>query len=86
MSPPDDEWNRAEAPVDGAIVRVLASDDHGEYAIPFPVIFRCDEWFNIATGEELADEVFVEGWRPWAAHDRAEESRSVNFGPSWPGG
>ena len=42
MSLPDDEWNRAEAPVDGAIVRVLASDDHGEDAIPFPVTFRSD--------------------------------------------
>ncbi len=33
-------WNSTEAPEDGARVRVLASDDRGRYAIPFPVIFR----------------------------------------------
>ena len=67
MTSPPIEWNKTEAPEEGAIVRVLVSDDGGEYVIPFPVVFREDSWFNSATGEELADELFVEGWRPWAA-------------------
>lgn len=64
------DWNSTEAPEDGARVRVLASDERGRYAIPFPVIFRDDCWFNARTGEELADEVFVEGWKPWIDLER----------------
>ncbi len=32
--------------------------------------FRDDCWFNARTGEELADEVFVEGWKPWVGRER----------------
>ncbi len=63
MNAPEREWNNTEAPEDGAVVRVLVSDQSGEYVIPFPVLFRADAWFNAATGEELAEEIFVEGWK-----------------------
>ncbi len=59
-------WNNTEAPDEGAIVRVLVSDEAGAYVIPFPVVFQADRWFNSATGEELAEDVFVEGWQPYA--------------------
>jgi hypothetical protein len=64
---PTVEWNNTEAPEEGAIVRVLVSDEGGEYVIPFQVVFRADSWFNAATGEELAEEIFIEGWMMWDA-------------------
>ena len=41
---------------------VLASDNRGQYEIPFPVVFRDDSWWNAHTGEEL--DTFIAGWRP----------------------
>ena len=67
MNSSESQWNNTAAPEDGAIVRVLVSDDGGQYVIPFPVLFRADSWFNAASGEELAEEIFVEGWAPWDA-------------------
>ena len=32
---------------------VLASDNRGQYEIPFPVVFRDDSWRDAHTGEEL---------------------------------
>jgi hypothetical protein len=56
------EWNSTTAPEEGAMVFVLAVDDRGQYAIPFPVVFRDDSWWNARTGEEL--DTFIAGWRP----------------------
>ena len=44
---------------------VLATDDRGQYEIPFYVVFRDDSWWNARTGEEL--DVFIAGWRPPSA-------------------
>jgi hypothetical protein len=65
MSPGHAAWNNTEAPQDRAIVHVLASDDRGSYVIPFPVVFRDDNWFNLYTGQMISDDVYVEGWLPW---------------------
>jgi hypothetical protein len=59
-------WNRSDAPQEGALVRVLAEDDYGEYAIPFVVVFKNDSWFNGRTHEELDPEVYIAGWMPWS--------------------
>ncbi len=59
---PEVKWNSTTAPEEGAIVYVLASDDQGQYEIPFPVVFRDDSWWNARTGEEL--DTFIAGWRP----------------------
>jgi hypothetical protein len=56
------DWNNTNPPEEGAIVQVLAMDSLGQYAIPFPVVFREDAWRNAYTGEELR--AFVAGWRP----------------------
>jgi hypothetical protein len=58
---PEAEWNSTSPPEEGAIVRVLALDDRGQYLIPFPVVFRDDSWWNAHTGEEL--DTFIAGWR-----------------------
>jgi hypothetical protein len=49
------------APDDGVVVDVCAEDRHGVYMLPFPVVFRDDDWWNAQTGEML--ECFVAGWR-----------------------
>ena len=59
---PETEWNSTTAPEEGATVYVLASDNIGQYEIPFPVVFRDDSWWNARTGEEL--DAFIAGWRP----------------------
>lgn len=59
---PETKWNSTRAPEEGAIVYALAADDLGQYAIPFPVIFRDDRWWNARTGQEL--DAFIAGWRP----------------------
>ena len=56
------DWNSTTTPEEGAIVYVLAEDDRGLYAIPFPVLFRDDRWWNAHTGEEL--EAYIAAWRP----------------------
>ena len=53
------EWNSTTAPEEGAYV--LAMDNLGQYVIPFPVVFRDDNWWNAHTGEEL--DAFIAGWR-----------------------
>ena len=59
---PEVKWNSTTTPEEGAIVYVLASDNRGQYEIPFPVVFRDDSWRNARTGEEL--DTFIAGWRP----------------------
>jgi hypothetical protein len=59
---PETEWNSTTAPEEGATVYVLAADNRGKYAVPFPVVFRNDSWWNARTGEEL--DTFIAGWRP----------------------
>ena len=59
---PETEWNSTTTPEEGVIVYVLAADNRGQYAIPFPVVFRDASWWNACTGEEL--EAFIVGWRP----------------------
>jgi len=59
---PEVKWNSTTPPEEGAIVHVLASDNRGQYEIPFPVVFRDDSWWNARTGEEL--DTFIAGWRP----------------------
>ncbi len=59
---PEVKWNSTTTPEEGAIVHVLASDNRGQYDIPFPVVFRDDSWWNDRTGEEL--DTFIAGWRP----------------------
>jgi hypothetical protein len=56
------EWNSTTAPEEGAVIYVLARDNVGQYVIPFPVVFRDDNWWNPHTGEEL--DAFIAGWRP----------------------
>ncbi len=56
------KWNSHTVPQDGETVYVLATDDKGEYEVPFPVLFKEDSWLNASTYEEL--EVFVAAWRP----------------------
>lgn len=58
----NNRWNSAEAPVEGAVVYVLAADRKGRYEIPFPVRFEDERWWNAGTGQEL--DAFVVGWRP----------------------
>ena len=59
---PEVKWNSTTTPEEGAIVHALASDNRGQYEIPFPVVFRDDSWWNARTGEEL--DTFIAGWRP----------------------
>ena len=42
--------------------KVLASDNSGNYAVPFAVVYD-DGWRNAVTRERL--EVDVVGWCPW---------------------
>jgi hypothetical protein len=65
---PETEWNSTTAPEEGAIVYVLAVDDWGQYVIPFPVVFRDDNWLNARTGEEL--DTFIAGWREPTNYER----------------
>jgi hypothetical protein len=60
MTPRTDGWNNVEAPEVCAIVRVIVSDDRGEYVLPFAVVFRDDDWFNASTREKLSHAVHVE--------------------------
>jgi hypothetical protein len=48
-------------PEEGQIVDVVAEDRRGRYALPFPVLFRDDEWINAQSGERL--ECYISGWR-----------------------
>ena len=58
---PEAEWNSTSLPQKGEIVRVLAKDIHGQYVIPFPVVFRNDTWWNASTGALLEADIL--GWR-----------------------
>jgi hypothetical protein len=60
-SVPDEEWIDTDAPAEGQLVLVRARDQRGFYALPFPVEFRDDGWFNLQTGDEL--DCFVAGWK-----------------------
>jgi hypothetical protein len=48
-------------PEDGQIVDVVAEDRRGRYAIPFPVLFKDDLWWNAQSGQELL--CHIAGWR-----------------------
>jgi hypothetical protein len=50
------------APAEGQIVQVRAKNHYGFYIVPFPVMFRDDEWWNARTGHKL--DCFVAAWRP----------------------
>ena len=49
---PGTEWNSTTTPEEGAIVYVLAADNRGQYAIPFPVVFRDDSWWNAQSNDD----------------------------------
>lgn len=56
-------FERAESPPAGVPLFMLGSDGEREYEIPWPIRLTETEAVNALTGQEIAPDVALVGWR-----------------------
>jgi hypothetical protein len=61
----DDSFERETHPPEHTLLRILAKDREKEYILPWPYVYRDDDFFAAKTGLSLDDSVAVTGWKLW---------------------